>query len=351
MSMSTASDRKIVVLTEGCSDPVTAKTGASVIRYCEDEVLAVLDSTHAGKRAAEILGAGADIPVVASLGEVPAAKTLLIGTAPTGGRMPESWRTIICQAIENGLHIVSGLHDFLSDDDRFSSLAKQHGVTIRDVRRNTEKGVSAGQPLGNQYLRIHTVGNDCCVGKMVVTIELDRALQAQGHDSKFLATGQTGIMIAGEGVPIDCVVSDFVSGAAERLVLQNRAHEILLIEGQGSIAHPMYSAVTLGLLHGCQPQGLILCYEAGRSEYDGVPGRKLCSLNEIRQACEVLAALVQPTQVIGVAMNGRLISPEQAEAEKRRVQEEVGLPVCDVFRDGPDVLVRAIEQLHESLKS
>jgi len=347
----TAQDAKIIVLTEGFSNPVTAKTGASVIRYRESDVIAVLDAEHAGKRAIEILGAGENIPVVATLADMPEANTLLIGTAPTGGRLPDRWRATIEEALSKGLHVISGLHDFIGDDPAFQAAAESGGGTITDVRQNSETGVSVGQPLGNDNLRVHTVGHDCSIGKMVVTLELERALKEQGHDAKFLATGQTGIMVSDEGIPIDTVVADFVAGAAERLVLGSKGHDILLIEGQGSLAHPMYSAVTLGLLHGSQPQALILCFEAGREEHGGIPGRKLRSLPELKTAYETVARLVHPTEVIGIAMNGRRLSVEEAEAEKARVREEMGLPICDVFRDGPDELVTAVLQFKEQLKS
>jgi len=345
-----APTRRIIVLTEGHSDPITAKTGASVIRYCEQEVLAVLDSENTGKKALNILGAGPSIPVIASLDDATDADTLLIGTAPTGGRMPAPWHAVVREALQRGMNVISGLHEFLADDAELRALAEKNHATITDVRRNTEKNVAIGQPLGDDYLRIHTVGQDCSTGKMTVTIELDKALRQKGHNSKFLATGQTGIIVSGEGIPIDCVVADFVSGAAERLVLENKDHDILLIEGQGSLAHPMYSAVTLGLLHGCQPQGLILCYEVHRKTIGGVEGRKLRSLSELKVAYETVGRLVHPTQVIGVAMNGRRLTPEEAEVEKDRVREELGLPICDVCRDSAD-LVKAIENLRESLRS
>ena len=342
-------NRRFVVLTEGFSNPVTAKTGASVIRYRESDVVAVLDAENAGKMASDILGVGLDIPVVSSLSEVTDANTLLIGTAPTGGKLPDRWRATIAEALTSGLDVVSGLHDFIADDPTFADLAQKSGASIRDVRRNTEHGVSRGQPLGNDSLRIHTVGNDCSIGKMLVTLELERALKQAGHDAKFLATGQTGIMVSGEGVPIDTVVADFVAGAAERLVIGSKQHKILLIEGQGSLAHPMYSAVTLGLLHGSQPQGLIMCFEAGREECGGIPGRKLHSLTTLKDAYESVARLVHPTEVIGVAMNGRKLSPDQARDEKKRVRDELGLPVCDVIRDGPAELMQAILDLQERI--
>ena len=346
-----STDRRFVIRTEGYSNPVTAKTGASVIRYREPDVVAVLDAEHAGKKASDILGSGESIPVVATLAEATSANTLLFGTAPTGGRLPERWRAAIGEALRSGLDVVSGLHDFIGDDEEFARLAEESGAKIHDVRRNTETGVSIGQPLGDDCLRIHTVGHDCSIGKMVVTLELERALINAGHDAKFLATGQTGIMVSGEGVPIDTVVADFVAGAAERLVLRNKEHDILLIEGQGSLAHPMYSAVTLGLLHGSQPQGLILCFEAGRDECGGIPGRKLHDLPTLRHAYETVGRIVHPTEVIGIAMNGRNLTVEQAKSEKSRIREEMSLPICDVFRDGPGDLADAVLQFKERLGS
>lgn len=346
-----APTRRFIILTEGFSNPVTAKTGTSMIRYCEDQVVAVLDAEHAGKTAVDILGVGDRIPVIAKLSEAPAANSLLIGTAPTGGKLPERWRATIAEALRKGLNVVSGLHDFIGEDVEFAALASESGATITDVRRNSESAVSVGQPLGDENLRVHTVGHDCSIGKMVVTLELERALQANGHDAKFLATGQTGIMVSGEGTPIDTVVGDFVAGAAERLVLRNKHHEILLIEGQGSLAHPMYSAVTLGLLHGSQPQGLVLCYEAGREECGGIPGRQLHDLKTLKTAYETVARLVHPSDVIGVAINGRRLNEQQAKVEKARVRDEMELPVCDVFRDGPGELVQAVLDLKRKLLS
>ena len=341
---STAS-QKLVILTEGSTEPIGAKTAASVIRYRAHDVVALLDTTQVGRTSGELLGTGGDIPVVGSFDDAPGADTLLMGIAPPGGKIPAAWRAIILEAIRRGMNVVSGLHDFLSDDLEFADAAKQANVRIDDIRKNNERDVSLGEPLGNRNLRIQTVGNDCCVGKMVVAIEVAKALEERGHRAKFLATGQTGIMIAGDGCPVDCVVSDFVNGAAERLVLSDQQSEFLLVEGQGSLGHPRYSAVTLGLLHGCQPQGLILCYEVGRTCFSGIVGRKLPTLTDLRVAYESVGRLLHPTRVIGVAMNGRRISAADAESEKDRVRHELDLPVCDVFRDGADELALAVERL------
>jgi len=259
-----SSGRRLVILTEGHSEPLTAKTAVSVIRYCGPEVVAVFDRGQAGRTAGELLGVGGTIPVIGRLEDAPAANALMIGIAPSGGRVPESWRPIILAAIERGLDIVSGLHQFFQLDPEFAAAATRRGVKLIDLRRNDERDVATREGIREDCLRVHTIGNDCSVGKMVASIEITLGLQQRGFDAQFVATGQTGIMIAGSGCPVDCVVADFVNGAAEKLIRANQDHDILLFEGQGCLAHPKYSAVTLGLLHGCMPHGLILCYEAGR---------------------------------------------------------------------------------------
>jgi uncharacterized NAD-dependent epimerase/dehydratase family protein len=287
---------KYVILTEGHSNPHTAKTACSVIRYRGEEVVGILDATEAGKSCQELLGVGGDLPVLGSLAEAPEATGLLIGIAPPGGNMPPLWRAIILEAIQRGLEIVSGLHDFISDDPEFSAAAARHGVHIYDVRKNNERSIARRTELRPDCLRVHTVGHDCSVGKMVTSIEVARGLQAQGRDAQFVATGQTGIMVAGDGLPIDCVVADFVSGAAEKLVLKNQHHAILLIEGQGSLVHPSYSSVTLGLLHGCLPHALILCYEVGRTTVTGLDHIPIPGLAEIRRLFESWRAFIFPAK-------------------------------------------------------
>ena len=260
----------MVILTEGHSNTHTAKTACSIIRYRPEEVDAVLDSTKAPTTTDCLLGVGA-VPVVASLDQAPLANTLVIGIAPPGGRIPPAWRATILQAISRGMDVVSGLHDFLSDDPQIAAAAQRSGVRLWDVRKNQEKTIARRVGLDDSVTRVHTVGHDCSIGKMVVAIEVTRALQQRGRRATFLATGQTGIMVSGDGAPIDCVVADFVSGAAEQLVLRRQAgQEFLLIEGQGSLVHPSYSGVTLALLHGCHPHALILCAKMGRTHITGL---------------------------------------------------------------------------------
>jgi uncharacterized NAD-dependent epimerase/dehydratase family protein len=184
---------------------------------------------------------------------------------------------------------------------------------------------------------------------MLASVELAIGLKKRGYDAKFIATGQTGIMIEGDGCPVDCVVSDFVNGAVEKLILANQHHDFLLIEGQGSLSHPRYSAVTLGLLHGCVPQGMILVYEAGRKNVHGMDYIPLVPLKTIVEVNEMMASLAMPSKVIGVAMNSRLLSPDEAEAERDRVRKELGVPVCDVIRHGPNDLLDAIVAFRQKL--
>ena len=343
------SARQLIILTEGHTEPITAKTAASVLRYKAEEVLALLDTTQTGKTAQDLLGVGRDIPVVADLDTVPDANALMLGIAPPGGRIPAAWRPIILGAIARGMDVISGLHDFLTADAEFSKAAQEKGVRLIDVRKNDERDVANRQDIRQQCLRIHTVGQDCSLGKMLVSLELSNALKSAGHDCKFVATGQTGIMIEGDGSPIDCVVADFVSGAVEKLVLANQHHEILLIEGQGSLAHPRYSGVTLSLLHGCLPHGMIMCYEVGRENVHGMEHVPLIPLAKLIEVYEKMANLMSPSKVIGVAMNSSSVSAEAAEVERERVRSELGLPVCDVIRHGPDELVQAIQAMRPEL--
>lgn len=336
-------DYRRIALLVGDDAPISnSKTAISLLRYRGPHCIAVIDGVHRGKTAHDLYGVGGDTPVVAALDEIDAPDAIFVGISPAGGKMPESVRRVIRAGVEQGLDIISGLHDFLVEDLELRSIAKRTGSTLIDVRRNHHRRTAKAAEFRPGCLRIHAVGQDCSVGKMVTTLELERGLKDRNHDAKFLATGQTGIMIVGNGVPVDCVVSDFVNGAVEELVLENEHHDILLIEGQGSITHPAFSAVTAGLLHGCAPQGLILCYEAARPHVKGLPHVPLKTLERYRELYETFASERFPAKVIGVAVNGRNITPEQAEQEKREVAARLGLPVCDVYRDGADVLIDAV---------
>ena len=342
-------NRKWIILTEGHSNPSTAKTATGVLRYRTEEVLGVLDTTQRGKTTHEVLGVGGETPFIGSLDEAPDANTLLIGIAVSGGKIPDFWRQVIRQAIERGMDVVSGMHEFLSDDVEFADAAARGGGQLVDVRRNREKMIARRVGLSDCCLRVLTVGHDCSVGKMVTALEITRGLERDGHNAKFIATGQTGIMIEGDGVPVDCVVGDFMSGAIERQILANQDREFLIVEGQGSLVHPSFSGVSLGLLHGAAPHALVFCYEVGRETIHGLDHLKLPPLEKIKQMNETMGGIERPCPVIGVAMNSRRVSAEAAEAERERVSDQFGVPVVDIFRHGAEPLIEAVVKTRDTL--
>ena len=342
-----AEPRKMIILTDGHYNAHAAKTAICVVRYKPEEVVAVLDRDLTGKTCDEVMGTGGAIPFVDSLQAAPHANTLLIGIAPPGGRIPAAWRPIVLEAIARKLTIVSGLHDFLCDDLEFTRAAKANGVELVDLRHNDEHDVASREGLREDCLRIHTVANDCSCGKMVVAVEVAEGLNRAGTDAAFVATGQTGIMVAGGGIAVDRVISDFVSGAAEKLILANQHHDVIVVEGQGSLFHPRYSGVTLGLLHGLMPHGLVLCYEMGREVIFSMEDVPLPSLERTVEFYESAANIMHPCRVVGVAVNGQRYPDEDVAAECRRVEARLGLPTCDEIRHGPDKLVQAVLKLRK----
>ncbi len=344
---------RAVILAEGLFDMEWAKTAACIIRYRPDSVAAVLDSTQAGRDASEILGFGRGIPVLSRLSEAstldPPPDALLLGIAPQGGELPEEWRPTIAEAIRDGLDIWSGLHVFLLDDPEFAQLAKEHGVTLHDVRRPPAGlPVATGRARETGALRILTVGTDCNVGKMTVAMELVRELAGRGLRAEFAATGQTSIMIKGRGIAVDAVVSDFVAGAAECLVLDaDPSADVIVVEGQGSLVHPGYSGVTLGLMHGALPQALVLCTKPERKtiyggHHDWV---KIPPLDEVVRLHEDAMAWVCPEErvrVVAVACNTHGMSEAEARREIRNAEELTGLPATDPIRFSAALLADVI---------
>ncbi|TVQ01550.1 MAG: DUF1611 domain-containing protein [Planctomycetaceae bacterium] len=341
--------RSIVLLTEGFTTPFLAKTAINLLKYRSDDIAALVERGSSVKTTGELLGVGDSVPVIDRLSAVARADALYVGIAPPGGKLPEAWRPIILEAIARRLDIVSGLHEFLVDDPEYVAAARTHGARLIDVRRNRFKATGTGKNFRPGCVRVHTVGHDCSIGKMVASLEVQLGLVAAGHDAAFLATGQTGIMISGRGVPIDCVVSDFVSGAAEQLVAEHEQHDYLLVEGQGSLTHPAFSAVTLGLLHGCAPDGLIFCYEAGRKVVKGFDPIPIPDLEKQLDFFLAAANFRHPCRLIGVAINSRTWTPDEAAQEVERAERRFGVPACDVYRHGPDKLVDATIRLRQQL--
>ena len=280
--------------------------------------------------------------MVNSLDALPEANVLLIGIAPSGGSLPAPMRALVLGAIQRGMDVESGLHEFLNDDADLAAAAEASGSTLRDLRRNSERDVAKRQNISADCLRIHTVGHDCSVGKMVVSIEVARGLAKRGVDAKFIATGQTGMMVEGDGCPVDAVVADFISGAVEKQILAHQHHDVLVIEGQGSITHPCYSAVTLGLLHGSLPDGMIYCYEMGRKMAKGAALVELPSMESQRDLYLTMANAAHPCRFIGVAINSRTADESAYLAERDRIESEWDLPACDVFRENAGALVETV---------
>lgn len=338
--------RRLVILTEGQFGPHSGKTAFGVIQYGRDEVIAVLDSTLAGRSTAEWIP-GSDVPIVGTLAEAlampgrPRPDTLLVGIAPTGGRLPDAWRPILHGALDAGLELHSGLHTFLGDDPELSAAAAIAGIHIVDYRRPPERFETAiGRRHGPGKRVILTVGTDCAIGKMSVALELRNAARAAGDPVAFVPTGQTGMMIDGWGVAVDRVISDFLNGTVEWLVEEGeRLGDWVIVEGQGSLDHPAYSAVTLGLIHGATPQAMVLVHKAGLAahDFDHLPERSfpIAPLGPFIDLHERIAGTVAPSKVVGVAVN---TSRYTDDAEARRVVEavasETGLPAADPVRFG-----------------
>lgn len=341
---------RYLILTQGHLGPHTSKTANSAIRYLPERVAGVLDSTHAGRTVQEVIGLGGDIPIVGTIEAGLALKptALLIGIAPSGGKLPESWRPVLREAMDAGLDVVSGLHVYLSDDPELSAHAASRGVRLMDLRKPpADLTVSRGLAAGVEPLVVHTVGTDCNIGKMTTALELRDALVESGSRVGFAPTGQTGILIEGWGIAVDAVIADFIAGAAERLVLEAaEGNDIVLVEGQGSLVHPAYSGVTLGLLHGSLPDAMIICHKPSREYPYGGDGAyswmRIPGIGEMITTIENAIRPLRESRVIAIALNTWGMSDEDARAEIERLRVETGLPVTDAVRYGAAPLVDAV---------
>ncbi|HLY95277.1 MAG TPA: DUF1611 domain-containing protein [Gaiellaceae bacterium] len=334
---------KYLLLAEGFSgDTHYGKTMWGVLRYRRDDVVAILDSERAGETVD-------GVPVVGTVAEaLPLSpSTALVGVATQGGRFPPAWIDLLKTCIVNGLHIENGLHVFVADDSELSGLAARHGVELRDLRRPPrDLSTATGANLDVPATIVLTVGSDCAIGKMTVSLELDLEARRRGIRSVFVPTGQTGIAIAGWGIAVDAVVADFIAGAAERLVVEGSARggELLWVEGQGALQHPVYSGVTLGLYHGSVPHLLVLCHESGHDTIEGAGGgpHPISPLAELVALHERAALPARPARVAAIALNTRRLSEEEARAAVAAAEAETGLPADDPVRFGASRLVDAV---------
>jgi uncharacterized NAD-dependent epimerase/dehydratase family protein len=339
-----APERRYAILAEGWFAKQSAKTAHGLIRYGRDKVACVIDSTLTGKRVSDVLpDLGRDAPIVGTLDEALelSPTSILVGLAPPGGRLPAEWMETLKAAADAGIEIVSGLHQRLTPEFP--------GKPVWDVREPPEDiPLFSGEGFGVGPKVALTVGTDSAIGKMTATLEIERAARDAGLSTEFVPTGQTGVIIGGWGICVDAVVSDFVAGASEQLVLEaaKTSPDLILVEGQGSLGHPAYSGVTLGLMHGSCPDCLILCSADPAEEV--FRGVSRPSPARLARLYEEVAALVKPAPVVAVSLNTRGMEEEDARNLIAAVADETGLPAADPFRDSATPILEAILEAPKS---
>ncbi|EAR50780.1 hypothetical protein OG2516_09283 [Oceanicola granulosus HTCC2516] len=273
------------------------------------------------------------------------AQTLVIGVANRGGVISDAWLDVLVEALAEGYDIASGLHTLLRDQPRLVEAAREHGRELHDVRLPAVRyPIADGRKRSGK--RCLAVGTDCSVGKMYTALAMDAEMRKRGMKSTFRATGQTGILVTGEGVPLDAVVADFMAGAVEWLTPDNEAEHWDHIEGQGSLFHVSYSGVTMALIHGGQPDALILSHEPTRTHMRGLPDYDLPSLETLRDTALPLARIANPAcEVVGISVNTAGLDEDAAVTCLREIEERMGLPAVDPFRQGAGRLVDALDRL------
>jgi uncharacterized NAD-dependent epimerase/dehydratase family protein len=346
--MITAEQRLAILLQGGLTDP-RGKTGLAMLRYSPHEIVAVIDSDHAGQSLAQVTGIPRSVPIVESVQAALAYRpdVLAIGIAPSGGALPDPWRQELALALNAGLSLANGLHTVLAQDPDLAPLL-QSGCYIWDVRREPSTipiASAAARTLSGK--RILTVGTDMGIGKMSASLELHAAALAKGLTSEFVATGQAGILISGQGVPLDGVRVDFAAGSVEQQVLKQAtrsAPELIWIEGQGSLLHPG-STATLPLLRGSQPTQLILVHRPGQTQVRNHPTIAIPPLKDVIHLYETVASAAgafEPIRVVAIALNTHHLDEAAALQAVAQVQVETGLPCADVVRWGGDRLLDVV---------
>ena len=336
---------KIVILAHDVLLEHYGKTARGVYYYSPHEIVGIVDRKHGGVNASQILH-GRDVKIYSSLREIKEDyDALLIGSSPIGGKMPEEWRNEIKLALSQGKMVISGLHDFIGEDEEFRKIAEKSGAKIWDVRKPPEK-MRVADGSGRFANTVLVAGTDCAVGKMITSIQLTLDARKRGINAGFVATGQTGIMIgADEGVVIDRVPGDFMAGVMEDMVKKaSEKRDIVFVEGQGSLSHPAYSGVTLAILHGSYPKKIIIAHDPKREHHFNYPDFKIPPLEWHIEMYEKLAESISGGKVVGIAIDGEEMSDDEIEKYKEKIEEETGLPAEDVFRNGADRLLNAVLQ-------
>jgi len=335
------SEKRYLILAEEFShDPHYAKTARGVMRYRRDDVVAMLDSKRAGE-------SEDGVPIVGTVDEALAFEpnTALVGVVTQGGRFPGDWQELLKSCVSHGLDLENGLHVRLRDIPGLTELAAEHGAELRDLREPpADLSTATGENLEVDATIVLTVGSDCAIGKMTATCELDLESRRRGLKSVFVPTGQTGVAIAGWGISVDAVVSDFLAGAAERLVVEGgKRGDLLWVEGQGAILHPIYSGVTVGLMHGSAPHLYVLCHEVGRTVVEGDPTESpIPTLSELVVLHERMSLKLRPATVAAVALNTSTVAEDKAREAIAAAEEETGLPADDPVRFGAERLLDAV---------
>lgn len=335
---------RIVILADKNLGPVNSKMGNSAIRFAADKVVAVIDSTKAGKVVNDVLGFGGNIPVHESLEETLKYEpnSLLIGISPPGGALPSEWYSWIIEAIQNKLNIISGLHEYVSEIAEFSLLAEKYGVKIQELRKYTGPNILAkGLAKDFRSKVILTVGTHGNCGKMTATILMVKKLQEMGRSAEWFATGQIGIFLQKRGVPFDAIKGDFISGILEHhLAKIDGNYEFLFVEGQGSLFHMAYSPVSLGILHGCMPDAMILCHrpDVGINDY----GINTCNLVKAIEVNNLMASMTKPSKITGIALNTYNLSEDDTQKLIEETTKTTGLPTTDPVKYGTEVLVNSL---------
>jgi uncharacterized NAD-dependent epimerase/dehydratase family protein len=338
-----AEDRVAILLHQGIKGK-HGKTGLAFLRYSEAFIVAAIDSESAGESLSQLTGINKNVPIVGSVKEALkySPNVLLIGIAPSGGALPEEWWQEVKLGVEAGLSLVNGLHTPMQK--KFDSLRSQQWIwDIRQEPQNLKIGSGKARSLGCQ--RILTVGTDMAIGKMSTSIELDKAARKKGFKSKFLATGQAGIMIVGDGLPLDAVRVDFAAGAVEQLVINCGAeNDLLFIEGQGSLLHPG-STATLPLIRGSQPTALVLVHRCGQKHIRDFPEILIPPLTDVIHLYETVtrgAGSFADVKVKAIALNTFHLDIDTAKAAIEEVRQKTGLPCTDVVRFGADFLLERL---------
>jgi uncharacterized NAD-dependent epimerase/dehydratase family protein len=337
--------RKALLLANRAFSSTWAKTAVCFLMYRAEDAVAVLDCEQAGRTAGDVLGFGGGVPVVGTIGEALAlgAEIAIVGTSPMGGVLDGEMRADVLACLRSGLDVVSGLHVFVGDEIESRVAMAATGARIWDVRRvQGPFEVSTGGGCTTGAKSVLVVGTDCNVGKMTVALELCRDSVDRGVDASWAATGQTGMILRERGICVDRVISDFVGGATEELMnAEAEGKDLVFVEGQGAIIHPGYAGVTLGILYGAMPDGLVLAHVAGRDKLKRLdtPIRPLSELVDLH---ERLMAPFKRSPVLGVTLNTAGLPEAEARAAIERAADETGLPATDVVRFGCGPVLDAV---------